>query len=67
MKLNNEQTKELRDKGYNVADKEHTVHVYPDDGLIYGELIKEFGLTADEKYDCLALVVVATKEKTSNE
>jgi hypothetical protein len=62
MKLNKKQTKELNDKGYDVMDNKRIVRVYPCDGAIYGELIKDFGLTADEEFDCVALVVVATKE-----
>tara|TARA_R110002012_G_C11506888_1_gene597988 strand:+ start:705 stop:908 length:204 start_codon:yes stop_codon:yes gene_type:complete len=67
MKLNKKQTKELSDKGYDVVDKERIIHVYPSDGIIYGELIKEFGLTADEEFDCATLVVIATKETKPDE
>ena len=67
MKLNKKQTKELSDKGYDVVDKERIIHVYPSDGIIYGELIKEFGLTADEEFDCATLVVIATKETKGDE
>jgi|14_taG_2_1085336.scaffolds.fasta_scaffold112614_2 hypothetical protein len=48
-------------------DKERIIHVYPSDGIIYGELIKEFGLTADEEFDCATLVVIATKETKPDE
>lgn len=71
MKLNKKQTKELSDNGYDVVDEdgrnERIIHVYPSDGIIYGELIKEFGLTADEEFDCATLVVIATKETKPDE
>ena len=71
MKLNKKQTKALSDKGYDVVDEdgrnERIIHVYPSDGVIYGEICETFGLTAGEEFDCATLVVIATKETKSDE
>ena len=73
MKLNKKQTKELSDKGYDVNHSdangtyERIIHVYPSDGVIYGEICETFGLTAGEEFDCATLVVIATKETKSDE